>query len=389
MQSVASRDVRAPEKYVNERPDAKRVMGSFEMFTIQLDPTFPLADVETIGERLKAAGALVAGYKPPDVGALSIAALYYSHKIQGIETQLLPDRNLVSRMAQLARYGVQKALGKTETIAVDLMAFAQAMNIQIEPSIAFHELAHREGNGIALEEIAWFRAADHNQVKDWIDLAQGRIARLPIQAPRFSENRNFARPLSRWRKNYVVALKIAELELTSITPLERARALFQWMVDEFFMAGPAAIFATMYFAPNSRKRRLMKQLRSDDRDCAIAGIKNAAWDITHLSNFAAKIESSKVGNTFYIFATADRGLAEIAPVLISNAEEGRQVGELAQNLSAWWSPKLALQVANDLMNHLRNIEGRDPPSPAFSSNDPIQTLIDEGETRIRAWNRKP
>jgi hypothetical protein len=220
-------------------------MDDIDMIVIRLDPEFPLEDVEAIGARLMALGALVPGYIPPDVGMLSIAALRFAQDIDQTETRLLPDRNLVSRMARLVRDGAQQPLAGPNAIAADLMAFAQAMNLQIEPSIAFHELAHRDGNAVALEELSWFRAADHGQALAWIDLAQGRIDRLPIATPEPAVERDLAYPLRRWRRNYVVALRIAELELADMTPLKRALTLFQWMVDDYFMAGPAAIFATM------------------------------------------------------------------------------------------------------------------------------------------------
>lgn len=359
-------------------------MDDGDLIIIRLDPDFPLEDVEAIGVRLMASGALVPGYVPPDAGLLSIAAFRFNQDICQTETRLLPDRNLVSRMARLARDGAQQPLTGPAAVAADLMAYAQAMNLLIEPSIAFHELAHRDGNAVALEELSWFRAADHGQAMAWIDLAQGRIDRLPLAAPKPEAERDLAYPLNRWRRNYVVALKIAELELASSTPVERALNLFRWMAEDFFMAGPAAIFATMYFAPLAARRRLIKQLRSADRERAIAGIRNAAWDITHLSNLVAERKRSEKENIFFIFATADRGLAEIAPVLMIDADEEDYAAELARSLSAWWPAADALHLAETLFDHVRRARSRGPRAPAFSS-DPLQRLIDSGEARVRAW----
>jgi len=356
------------------------------MIIIRLDPEFPLEDVEAIGARLVASGALVPAYVPPDAGLLSIAAFRFTQGIDQTETRILPDRNLVSRMARLARDGADQPLEGPAAVAADLMAFAQAMDLLIEPSIAFHELAHREDNAIALGELSWFRAADHGQAKAWIDLAQGRIDRLPIAVPKPEDKRDLAYPLNRWRRNYVVALKIAELELAAMKPLERALSLFQWMADDFFMAGPAAIFATMYFAPFAARRRMLKQLRSADRERAIAGIKNAAWDITHLSNLVAERKRSETENIFFIFATADRGLAQIAPVLMIDADEDDYAAELVRGLSAWWPAAEALHLAETLFLHIRSAKGRAAPTRALIPKDSIQGLISLGEARIRAWS---
>jgi hypothetical protein len=356
-----------------------------DLFIIRLDPKFPLEDVEAIGARLTASGALVPAYVPPNDGLLSIVAFRLNQDIYRSETRLLPDRNLVSRMARLARDGAEQPLAGPTAIAADLMAFAQAMNLLIEPSIAFHELAHRDGNAIALEELSWFRAADHGQAMAWIDLAQGRVGRLPIAIPKPQAERDLAYPLNRWRRNYVVALKIAGLELSSSTPVERALMLFRWMADDFFVAGPAAIFATMYFAPLAARRRLIKQLRSPDRARAIAGIRNAAWDITHLSNLVAERKRSEKENIFFIFATADRGLAEIAPVLMIDADGDACAPELARSLSAWWPAPDALCLAETLFGYIRRARNRRADAPAFS-NDRLQMLIDSGEAYVRAWS---
>jgi hypothetical protein len=347
-------------------------------------PTFSFPDVEAIGARLVETGALVPGYVPPEAGLLSIQALRYAHVFEEAETRLLVDRNLVSRMARLARDGVPSDVDGPTRLALDLMAFAQAMDLQIDPSFAFHELAFCEGNDVAHEELSWFRAADDNQHEAWVEMAQGRLDRLPLAALKPQPFHDLAFPLKRWRRNYVVALKIAELELAPMKPVERALALFRWMIDDYFLAGPAAIFATMYFAPFAQKRRLIKSLRSPNRDRAIGGIKNAAWDITHLSNFVEQRKRSQSEPIFFIFATGDRGLAEIAPVLMVDADEHEYVGCLAERLSAWWPTRDAEAIATALFAYIGIASKRTPPGTGMTG-DPIGDMISAGEARLREW----
>ena len=131
-------------------------MDQFEssaFFALQMDPDFPFEDVDEIAVRLGASGALAPGYEPPEAGLLSVAAFKFTQAFDHTQTILLPDRNLVSRMAKVAREGLPANIDEPTRIAVDLMAFAQAVNLDIEPSIAFHELAHRDGNAIAQEEL--------------------------------------------------------------------------------------------------------------------------------------------------------------------------------------------------------------------------------------------
>lgn len=72
----------------------------------RLDPDFPRSDVEEIGERLMASGALTPGFIAPPAGLLALEAMLFAEHIEGIPTVLLPDRNVVTRMARVAREGV-------------------------------------------------------------------------------------------------------------------------------------------------------------------------------------------------------------------------------------------------------------------------------------------
>ena len=61
----------------------------------------------------------------------------------------------------------------------------------------------------------------------------------------------------------------------------------------------------MFLGPIARKADLFKQLRSPARDRALAGIKNAAWDMTHLSDFSKRVQDSLISDRSrrFIFAT--------------------------------------------------------------------------------------
>lgn len=357
-----------------------------DAFIVQLPPEFPLDDVLEIEKTLSESGALIPGYIPPAVGALALPAIFFAEH-EGWSITILPDRNITSRMARIARDGVRVPFDYPTRIAVRTMAFAQAMNIVIEPSIAFHELAHCEGNNIAHEELRWFRAADHGQARDWIDIALGRRERLGTIEPGQLLTDDLAFPLHRWRSNYLVALKVAELELTKMRYVERALRLFDWMVNDFLLAGPAAIFATMYFSPRSARRRLIKHIRSPERERAIKGIKNAAWDMTHLSMFAERAGSSEAERRRYLFATADRNLASIAPVLMVDPGESTLGNKLSSLLEEWWDPQDANAIALSLAEQIAFVANR-PPSRSDLKSDLIPGWTAEAEQKILHWSQE-
>jgi hypothetical protein len=238
---------------------------------IRIDPRIPRAEVDAIGARLTASGALTAGFIPPTRGLLDLEAMVYAEHIERIPTLLLPDRNVVTRMARIAREG---SLGRDDAptrLAVDLMAFCQTTNILIEPGLAFHELAQAMGDEVANEELRWFRVADQGRATAWIDLATGNSNDLPELDAGPSEGVRFADPPHRWRCNHAAMLKAASLELDAgLSPLRRFEALIEWMVADFILAGPAAVLCMLFLSPSGERGGLVKGLRSPDRSRALA-----------------------------------------------------------------------------------------------------------------------
>lgn len=352
---------------------------------IALDPNFPVEDVREIAQRISTAGTLIPGFIPPDIGFLAFNALIYNAYIDRAATVILPDRNIVSRIARIAKEGVSHAIDRPTRAAIDVMALAQAMNFHIEPSIAFHELAYCDGNLIANEELRWFRAADHDQAHAWIDLALGRSNRIATIKLGPQTVDDLAAPIHRFRCNYAVALQVAMLELDNKkSPLARAESLLEWMISDFIVAGPAAIFAAMYLSPRASKAGMIKQLRSPDRDRAVVGIRNAAWDITHLSDFVHRSYTTNYEKKRFIFATADQALAQLAQLLFIDAE---CLDEFEQKLSKaivpWWGED-AVAVGKFIASAITLGEKRLSPQGPPDVDDYVGYRIELAERAIMA-----
>ena len=170
-----------------------------------------------------------------------------------------------------------------------------------------------------------------------------------------------------------------------MAPLGRTLSLYRWLVDEFFLAGPAAFFATMYFSPNAGRRRLVKHLRSHERGRAVAGVRNAAWDMTYLSDFVRRVGRTVEEGRYYVFATADRSLARIATAMVLDADRGDGRVEYARRLSDWWPECDAATIAGELLSHVERVEGRPPPGPGPGATGRLEDLVREGAARGRAW----
>jgi hypothetical protein len=171
--------------------------------------------------------------------------------------------------------------------------------------------------------------------------------------------------------------------------IDKVLALFQWMYTDFILAGPAAMFACVYFAPNHPpKAGLLKRLRSPtDREKAIEGIKNGAWDITHLSDFVRRIDEEPGEHLIrFIFATSDAGLRAIAGIVVSQNTnpEISEIDALAVSLEQWWPVQDARRIAEAWYSYRDLI--RDPNWwDQYEGRDYVSEVIAQGETEIRAW----
>lgn len=347
-------------------------------------PGYPVDDIRQIGERLRVSGGIVPGFIPGAEGPLSIQGLISAMHFEAWKILVLPDRNLASRIATIARDGRPGAEDPPTRLAIDLMAFCQAMDLEIEPSIAFHELAAIEGNEVAHQELAWFRASNRNQYRRWIDLAQGRRDAMDLGGPDQLDTQDLAFPLMRYRRNYIVALEIAALELSPAKPIDKMLKLLDWMYRDFIIAGPAAMLASFYFSP-SREKRLFKQLRAPDRERAVRGVRNAAWDVTHMSDFVKRVDESERTRTRVLLATADKGLAAIAPLLMTTLEPNDDGQELlADRLEAWWPKAQAATLVKAIVDVLDRNDHPDRPAPSTSPTF-IDDMIAKGEARLREW----
>lgn len=341
---------------------------------------FPRDRLIQVGEQLMASGSVVPGFEPPEVGALHVDALAYGTMAEGLQFTVLVDRNIASRIAKVAREKHVHTRDYPTTTAVALMALAQYNDIMIEPSIAFHELASTQGNQAAHEELSWFRAGDRSNADRWLALAEEATNAIDLGPPDPVGTENLAFPLRRWQRNYVLGLKIAEVESTAkhLNHLGRLNLLIEWMEKEFYMAGPAVLYAGLYFAPHGQRKGLFKSLKSDDRNRALDGIRTAAWDITHLSEFVGRVNKSDPQRERYLFATADKKLAEIASKMISSND----VDAFRTTISDWWGKQLSPSVTNLLWQKFQNAHSIPDENRPYFNDEEISDHISSAEAKL-------
>ncbi|PND37944.1 hypothetical protein C1O66_10670 [Paucibacter aquatile] len=126
-------------------------------------------------------------------------------------------------------------------------------------------------------------------------------------------------------------------------------ALLEWMHRDYFLAGQVATMACVYFAPiNAPKAGLMKSLRSPNREKAIDGAKNAAWDALYLSSLISMVNKAASGPKRYIYASLDRRARLIARMAMAFGGDGPHRDAMAAMLGEWWAKKHAEAIADKL-----------------------------------------
>jgi hypothetical protein len=344
---------------------------------------FPLEDRQILEKQLEEWDILIPGFVPPEPGILSLEAQRFAER-DGVNILVLADRNLVTRWESIAKDGVKIPMNLPTQQAAYLMAFVQTANWHVEPSISFHELASHLGNEDAHRNLSWFRAADRSQRSGWIDIALGRTIKLPDALPVNEEPTDLAFPLDRWRMNYVVALKIAELKLQPMTPLGRMHKLLQWMEADFIFAGSALLFAALYFSPNCNEGGMINKLCAASRDKALAGVKNAAWDITYLGEFISLVGKLVDDQKQYVFATADRDLAKLAKLarLMTRQSDNEKIQEYLK----WWPENDAKTIVQKT-RCLAEIANRRQKPTILDLRTRFDKLTLSGEAFLREWRQ--
>ncbi len=353
---------------------------------IRLPTGFPVEEIEQVCSVLAEADPFVPAFEPNGFGLYSLSGQVWSLEVERIETVILPDRNVASRMAQMAR---GEAIGKDAQIIAAITAFAHFFDIMMEPGPAFHELAPKEGNEAALNELSWFRAADHGDKFDWLEVALERRDRLRQPgAPRETESHDLAKTLRDWNTSYGAVLKMAEIELNHAgTPFEKIMALLDWLHRDYFFAGSVAMMACVFFGPtNAPKGGLMKGLRSPDRERAIAGAKNAAWDALYISSLNTMVNRTGGGPKRFVYASLDWRARLIARMGLAFGGDGPHQEVMLIILSEWWSDREAAAIADKLTRIALEIDLPHMEEKRRRAAAAKQKTIAQGESAVLSWS---
>lgn len=351
---------------------------------------FPIAAATLfqIADMLRQRDVLTPGFDVRHADVYDPATYLIQKDDHGTDTHLLADRNLVTRWVSLTRV----ALVTDEVrVAAAVLAFCQCCGILVEPNIALYEVAAELGNEAANDEEAIFRIIDNANPRDLAGIALGHFDSTPQSfmtpdnlPPR--KDIDFTMPLRLWRRNYVLALKAAALALDGGQTETLVEKLFDWMYSQYVFLAPSTVLALCYFSPNGPKKGLFKQIRSRDRERAIAGIKNATWDLTLIHQWLDMVHGQQTNNTINLLGSLDKKLHTVARSILAFSDSDKSVEAWRRRLfDSLWGIKTDTRLYSKILHYYKDTENPARLANRVHDQRPIDELILEGEQEIRKW----
>jgi hypothetical protein len=307
----------------------------------------------------------------------------------GTDICLLADRNLMTRWIALYRGGNVK--NDNDRLASGVLAFAQLAEMVIEPNISLYEFAMTNSNEKANQELNEFRNADELNPYYWTLIALEKSDSLPVNKlehinKKHSINIDFKMPIQRWRNLYVLVLKIAEIELHQKgNSYKQISKLFKWMYEDYMMLSTAIILAIHYFAPNNKRKGLLKSLRSKDRERAINGIKNATWDLMIMLEWTKKIQVQDKNNEQWVLCSLDNKLRIFAKSLVYlNGDENPIEATI---LKLFPLSIATTRLIEEFRIYMSTLDSPDRIYNQSNKQENISNLIRKGEKIICEWSQ--
>jgi hypothetical protein len=302
---------------------------------VYLKPPIPLADLEFIQRLLEKENIIISSFKKDELDVYHFINFIKEKEFFGTETYALLDRNIFSDVIAIVKgENVELRDGNDIgplRIAAALMAFLQCAKILIEPNLSLYEYAATNSSAAAADELKLFRIADNLHPRVYADIVmrrkhmitEGELNELSVN---LSPDVDFGSSLRYWRFNYTLALKLALLELRSIPQDQKMELFLQWMSKEFFVGASATFFASLYLS-SKRMLGMLKKIGSANRERALLGIKNAAWDLTFMTTWSKKAEAFQETNRLWLLCSRDKALLRIASCLFATGNDEKAIAE--------------------------------------------------------------
>ncbi len=306
---------------------------------------------EPIKKIVRDANPLIASSTIEDIYCLE----RYMLRQEGLNHNVLIDNNIFTRVVNLAK---GNKIPSTETkdyqFCCAVMCFFILGNFNIEPNISLYERTSKNSHSQAIEDLYYFRVADHIHPMGYARLALGltyEFSNEEIQSAkkiidgnfRDTEESNYGKLLDDWKLKYLHLLKVTALSKNSLEDTENARIFLEWITHDCSTSPGSIFFALLFFSPKrSSLPTMIKKINTGNADTLIKGVKNAAWDLTYITKYR-KLSKNHSEQTIWFFCSNDNLLKIIARSLY--LKEDQKIETAVQSLiNNYWGNKKGNKV---------------------------------------------
>lgn len=282
----------------------------------------PDEDVSALEHLLRASNCFVPPFVGVDPYSVETYILQYAKKQS--EFTLLFDRNLYSQVVALAK---GSRTTEKSRLTAGVMAFASCANLQIEPSIALYEGSASGARRAWKRDLEIFHRADEIHPVNWAALALGHAERFDRRIPgkrvRSGAAKSFD-PTAKLRFYgfvYPIVLKMATINRVGGRSDKKMIELLDWMYYCWHFSAPATLLALQALSHDPPKD-VFKSIGSTDRKKALAGVRNAAWDLVYITAWFERIKTQSEANEFTVLCSKDRVFLNVAELLRSAVLDG-------------------------------------------------------------------
>jgi len=278
----------------------------------------------------------------------------------------LLDNNILTRACALAEG--QSAIrsdpnDRSYRIVAAIMCFFILGGFDLEPSVAIYEKSARSDHQKALDALKAFRIADHIHPQSYSDVALGRSDLVPAceierartfaDAIRTSQGEtDFTRTIQPWQVQYLALLNAKLLQTTHTNPLTCALSFLDWVENESFSSITGSLFALAFLSPN-RPTRMIKDVSKPDSEKVLAGVRNAAWDLTYVSAWGRKARRATPRELSFLCSNDKIVKAMARPIFVTDGQDADE--ELSLFLQKYWPKDAAAKLLAAMNNHQTRI----------------------------------
>ncbi|EOH74933.1 hypothetical protein ACHEVJ_16145 [Enterococcus raffinosus] len=233
------------------------------------------------------------------------------------EVIIVFDRNLLSSLLRLTKYGALKDLSEQKQIAL-LMLWAQMNNIPVSAGFAIMENAFKANDSVEarIELNNFSKIFEFYPTQIWLELAGGVIDRIPkmdFTSEQFKNDVEYHKEDDHFLMNLASMIKLVRLyREKKLTPIEKIIEFWNWNFDNLLISQYTNTYLILLMT-NQEGVKAPKNTNSNDLDKVLNGCKNQAWDLTYLTDWSTFYYNEDNGryNEIFLFATADILLRQI------------------------------------------------------------------------------